>query len=183
MKRGIVHARLTQWDEAVADISKALELQPDEPTFQNNLAWHLCTPPEPTKRGPRRAVELAEKAVKAEPKTAVFSTTLGVARYRAGDGAGAVAALQQALKRFEEVKEFEKGVGRSLFFLAMAQQKAGHAPEARQAYDRALAWLKANQQALEKNAWAADELRRFQAEAEEALGITPVKPPAKDKAK
>jgi hypothetical protein len=46
-----------------------------------------------------------------------------------------------------------------------------HGPEARQTYDRALEWLKTNQQALEKNAWAADEMRRFQAEAEEVLGV------------
>jgi tetratricopeptide (TPR) repeat protein/tRNA A-37 threonylcarbamoyl transferase component Bud32 len=169
--RGVVRERLKQWDEAVADASKALELQPDNPMFQNHLAWLLCIRPEPDKRGPHRAVELSEKAVKAQPKNAAFQDTLGVARYRAGDSSGAVTALQEAVKLFDEAKDFEPGAGGSLFFLAMARQKAGHGPEARRAYDRALAWLRANRQALEKNAWAADEMRRFQAEAEEVLGI------------
>jgi hypothetical protein len=53
----------------------------------------------------------------------------------------------------------------------MAQHKAGRAPEARQAYERALAWLKMNQQTLEQKSWAADEMRRFQAEAEEVLAL------------
>jgi serine/threonine-protein kinase len=169
--RGAARFRLKQWDQAFADTSRALELQPDLPVLQNNLAWHLSTHPEPTRRDPRRAVELAEKAVKAEPQQGVFRKTLGVARYRAGDASGAIAPLQEALKRFEGVTDFQPGAGRSLFFLAMAQHKAGHGPEARQAYNRALAWLKTNQQALKKNAWAADDLRRWRAEAEEVLGI------------
>jgi serine/threonine-protein kinase len=169
--RGAAHYRLKQWDQAIASTSRAMELQPDAPLIQNNLAWGLSTHPEPTKRKPRRAVELAEKAVKADPRQGVFQTTLGVARYRAGDALGAIAPLQEALKRFEGVPDFQPGVGRSLFFLAIAQQKADHRPEARQAYDRALAWLQANQKALEKNSWAADEMRRWRAEAEEVLGI------------
>jgi tetratricopeptide (TPR) repeat protein/serine/threonine protein kinase len=169
--RGIVHGRLKQWDEAVADTSKALELQPDNPMFQNNLAWFLCAHPELEKRDPRRAVELAEKAVKAQPKIGNWLSTLGVARYRAGDGPGAVTALQQALKLFEGAKNFDDGVGESLFFLAMAQQKAGHGSAAKEAYECAREWLKANRETLEKNPWAADEMRRYQAEAEEVLDV------------
>jgi tetratricopeptide (TPR) repeat protein len=173
--RGIAHARLKKWDEATADTARAFNLQPDNPWLQNNLAWILSTHPEAAKCDPRRAVELAEKAVKANPKQGTWWTTLGMARYRDGNAAGAVGALQEALRCFEEVGDFEPRVGRSLFFVAMAQQKAGHGPEARQAYDRALAWLQANQQALEKNAWASEEMRRFQAEAEEVLSIKKTK--------
>ncbi len=53
----------------------------------------------------------------------------------------------------------------------MAQQKIGHGPEAREAYERALAWLKTKQKALQDNPGNADEFRRFRAEAEEALEI------------
>jgi serine/threonine-protein kinase len=169
--RGVAHARLKQWDQAFADTSRAMELQPDGPWIQNNLAWQLSTHPKPTKRDPRRAVELAKKAVKADPRQGTFQTTLGVARYRAGDASGAIAPLQEALKRFEGVTDFQPGVGRSLLFLAMAQQKADHGAEARKAYERALEWLKANRQALKKNAWAADEMHRWRTEVEELLGI------------
>jgi predicted Zn-dependent protease len=148
-----------------------MELQPDDPVHPNNLAWHLATHPESGRRDPRRAVELAEKAVRAEPTQGVVQTTLGAARYRTGDRPGAVAALQEALKCFEQVCDFQPGVGRSSFFLAMALHKDGDRTQAHQAYERALAWLKTNQQALEKYAWAADEMRRWQAEAEEVLDI------------
>jgi tetratricopeptide (TPR) repeat protein len=177
--RGVAHARVKQWDEADADVSKALELQPDTPLFQNNVAWRLAARPETQKRDPRRAVELAEKAVKAEPANGFFRVTLGVARYRAGDAGGAVAALEEAQKEIDAKNDIKSGAGRLLFFLAMAEQKAGHGPEAKQAYERALEWLKANQPALEKNPWAADEMARFRAEAEEVLGVTPPEPPAR----
>ena len=148
----------------------------------NGFAWKLATRADKY-RNPRKALEYAEEVVKADPKQGDFQTTLGVARYRTGDWAGAVSALQEALRCFEGEKDFQPGVGRSLFFLSMAQQKAGHGPEARQTYERALAWVKANRQVLEKTAWgggrevprvltawAGDEMRRFQTEAEEVLG-------------
>ena len=53
----------------------------------------------------------------------------------------------------------------------MAQQQLGSTKEARQVYDRALEWLESNRKALESTPWAGVELRRFQAEAEEVLGI------------
>jgi serine/threonine protein kinase/tetratricopeptide (TPR) repeat protein len=174
--RYLAHRQLMQWDEGVADVSKALELEPDDPAFQGMLAWLLATHPDATKRDPRRAVELAGKAVQAAPADPHPWHSLGAARYRAGDGPGAVAALQEALKCCEGVDE-EVGRGgwfvrgRTLFFLAMAQQKIGHGPEAREAYERALAWLKTKQKALQDNPGNADEFRRFRAEAEEALEI------------
>jgi serine/threonine protein kinase/Flp pilus assembly protein TadD len=172
--RGQARMRLKQWDEAIADASRALKLQPHEASFQDGLAWLLAVHPEPEKRQLRSAVELAQKAVQAEAKNGSFWTTLGVARYRAADGPGAVAALEKALKRLP-AGGFQPGVAHSSFFLAMAQQKVGHIPQARQAYEHALAWLKANQQDLKKNPWADDELRRFRAEAEEVLGMKPGK--------
>jgi tetratricopeptide (TPR) repeat protein len=169
--RGVCHSAMEHWEKAHVDSSKALELDPDSPVLQNNLSWVLATRPEAKLRDPHRAVELAGKAVKAAPREGVVWTTLGVARYRAGDSKGAVAALQEALKHFQVAGGFNRGVGRSLFFLAMAQQQLGSTKEARQVYDRALEWLESNRKALESTPWAGVELRRFQAEAEEVLGI------------
>jgi tetratricopeptide (TPR) repeat protein/serine/threonine protein kinase len=171
-RRGGAYLRLKQWDKALDDVSAALALQPDDPGIQTHLAWLLATHPEANKRDPRRAVELAQKAVNRVPRHASYWTALGVARYRTADEPGAVAALQEAVKRFQGLGGFQPGIARScFFFLAMAQHKAGHAPEARQAYERAVAWLNANQQDLEKDPWAADEMRRFRAEAQEVLGM------------
>jgi tetratricopeptide (TPR) repeat protein len=177
--RGIAYYRLPQSDKAVSDFAKALGLEPKNPLFQNNLAWLLATCPEAKLRDPKRAVELAAAAVKTQPKEAVpvkaqpkeaaYWTTLGVARYRAGDWKGTTEDLQNALKLFQGACGFQRGVGRSLFFLAMAHHQLGHRQEARQTYDRALAWLETNRKALREIPWLANELRRFQIEAAELL--------------
>jgi hypothetical protein len=57
------------------------------------------------------------------------------------------------------------------FFLAMAHRKLGNRDEARAAYEQAMAWLEQNRKALEKDQARAQDLRRFQAEAEEALEL------------
>jgi hypothetical protein len=104
-----------------------------------------------------------------------------MARYRAGDWKGATQALEEALKLLRATNGFDRGVGRSLLFLAMAQQQLGQGPEARQAYDRALTWLEANRKTVQGTPWLADELRRLQTEAEQLLKQRPdqkQKPPA-----
>jgi tetratricopeptide (TPR) repeat protein len=159
-----------QYDKAAADLAKALELSPpNRPFLQNNLAWLLATDPEAKHFDPKRAVELAATAVKAIPKSADFWTTLGVARYRAGDFQGAAEALQNALKLFQGTSDSHGGVGRTLFFLSMAHQELGHRQEARQTYDRALAWLETNRKAVRETPELAHALRRFQTEAEKLL--------------
>jgi tetratricopeptide (TPR) repeat protein/WD40 repeat protein len=169
--RGVAHFRLGEWEKALADYSKALELEPDKPDAQNNLAYCLATCPETKLRDPKRAVELAQKAAKTAPKDGNVWVTLGAARYRTDDWKGAMAALQEAEKLLQPQSGFQKGVGRALFFQAMAQQELGNAKVAGQAYDRALQWLETNRKALEEDPPLAEELRRFQAEAEELLGI------------
>jgi serine/threonine protein kinase/tetratricopeptide (TPR) repeat protein len=162
---------LHHYDKAVADFAKALELKPNDPVFQNDLAWYLATCPEAKLRDPKRAVELAAAAVKARPEEATFWNTLGMARYRAGDWKGAAEALQDALKLFQGATGFQRGVGRSLFYLAMAQHQLGHRQEARQTYDRALAWLETNRTSLRKIPWLNDELGHVSAEVAELLEI------------
>jgi hypothetical protein len=50
------------------------------------------------------------------------------------------------------------------FFLAMAQARLGNKDEARKWFDRAVLWM-------EKNSPKDEEMRRFQAEAAEVLGV------------
>jgi tetratricopeptide (TPR) repeat protein len=169
--RSIAHSRLGEWDKALADASNALELQPDKAAVQNILALLLATCPETKLRDPKRAAELAGKAVRAAPNEGTFWTTLGAARYRCGDWKAAAAALQEAEKLLQSQGGFQKGVGRALFFQVMAQQQLGNRKEARQAYDRALKWLETNRQALSEDSALADELRRFRIEAAALLGI------------
>jgi tetratricopeptide (TPR) repeat protein len=168
--RATVYWQLGQWERARSDADKALDLRPDWSLAQNNLAWMLAAYPDVKLRDPKRAVELAEKAVKAAPKEGTFWTTLALARYRAGDWRGAAAAAQEALKLLKGA-DFNWGVGRSWFFLAMAQQRLEKAEEARQAYDAGRAWLETNRKAIEEVPAMAGEIQRFRAEAEELLTV------------
>src|SRR5205823_1894953 len=61
--RGKFHQQAGRYDEALADLRKAIELRPDSPSFCNHLAWLYATGPEKI-RDARQAVALAERAVK-----------------------------------------------------------------------------------------------------------------------
>jgi serine/threonine protein kinase len=130
---------------------------PIGPSVRNDLAWLLATCPDVKIRDPRRAVELATKAVELDPHGSYFNT-LGVAHYRAGSFKEAVTALQKSM-------ELQKG-GDSFdwLFLAMAHRRLNNTELARQWYDKAVVWM-------DKHASQNDELRRFRAEAQEVLGI------------
>ncbi|MFC1884763.1 tetratricopeptide repeat protein [Thermodesulfobacteriota bacterium] len=61
--RGNAYSRKKQYEEAFADFSKAVELNPKHPDNNNSLAWMLCTCPSGKYRDGKRAVVLAKKAV------------------------------------------------------------------------------------------------------------------------
>jgi Flp pilus assembly protein TadD len=157
---GLAYARLGRWAEAVAAYEAALPDARYAPA-RNNLAWLLATCPDPARRDPRRAVELATQARNLSSQ-ATHWNTLGVAHYRAGDWAAAVAALEKAGELRRGRDAFDG------FFLAMAEWQLDHKDRARQHYDTAVRWA-------EKNRPDDDELRRFRAEAAELLWIEKVK--------
>jgi Flp pilus assembly protein TadD len=125
----------------------------------NQRAWALATNAEPVQRDPEQAVALAEKAVAELPKDPDCWNTLGVARYRAGDFEGAVAALQ----KFRELRTNDQEWGNP-FFLAMAHSQLGEKDKAHQWYERGIKWMDAK-------AATSDSLKRFRAEADELLGV------------
>jgi serine/threonine protein kinase/Flp pilus assembly protein TadD len=120
--------------------------------YRGELAWFLATCPEARFRDPARAVECAAKACELAPADGKGWARLGVARYRAGDWRGAVAALARAARL--------RGDGDRIdwLFLAMSHWRLGDEGEARRWYDRAGA-------RVGKEVPASEELRRFQAEA------------------
>jgi tetratricopeptide (TPR) repeat protein len=97
----------------------------------NTFAWFLVDCPDTAARDPARAVGLAERAVALDPGVGRYWDTLGVARYRVGDWAGAVAALEESMAR-------GGGNAYDWFFLALAHWQLGHAHEARDWYARAV---------------------------------------------
>jgi serine/threonine protein kinase/tetratricopeptide (TPR) repeat protein len=124
-----------------------------------NLTELLANCPDVKLRDPKRAVELAEKAVELAPRSAWSWHVLGWARYRNGAWKDSIAALEKSI----EVRK-DGGDSWHWFFLAMARWQLGEKGKAREWYDRAVEWM-------DKNQPKHEELRRFQAEAAELLEL------------
>jgi tetratricopeptide (TPR) repeat protein len=64
----------------------------------NDLAWLLACPADPSAREPRRAVAMAEQAVRLAPGRKAYWNTLGACYRAAGEPGAAVAALRRSLR-------------------------------------------------------------------------------------
>jgi eukaryotic-like serine/threonine-protein kinase len=159
--RSQVHDRLGHREQAQADMKKALEAPLAGADYYNELAWGLATGPL-VSRDPERALVLARKAVASAPGTATCLNTLGVAQYRAGHYAQAIATLEKSLAASKGQSD-----AFDLFFLAMARHKLGQIPQARADFDRAVRWRREHPN-LPHSFWYED-LDRFRAEAEVLL--------------
>jgi serine/threonine protein kinase/Flp pilus assembly protein TadD len=160
--RGRAYRRLGQDDKALADFERIQELAPTNAYGYSAAAWLLASCREVKLRDPARAVVLARKAVQLGPQVASSWNALGVAQYRAGDYRAAILALDRCL-------QLDRGDAAQLFFLAMAHGKLGHSAEARTYYGRGLSWMNQFKEQLEKEKAIAEDLRRFQGEAETVL--------------
>jgi tetratricopeptide (TPR) repeat protein len=151
---------------AVEAFSEVVRLDPDNPQAVNNLAWYLACFPDPGVHDPRRAVALANEAVRLSPTKADYWNTLALARYRAGDWRGSIAAARTStsLCNGSEVSDW--------FILAMASWQVGEKEEARRWFDKAV-------RATSKDFLADADLRRFWAEAAKLMGVKG--PPPKPK--
>jgi serine/threonine protein kinase/tetratricopeptide (TPR) repeat protein len=163
-RAGRAHEALKLHEETLQ--LRTAKLGPDHPDTlysMSNLAWSLASFPDVRLRDPKRAVDLAAKAVAGDPKKADFRDTLGTARYRAGDWKGAIADLQQAIRLREADDSANSSTG---FFLAMAHWQLGEKDKAREWFDKSVQWM-------EKDPVKKDdaELKRFRAEAAELLGL------------
>jgi tetratricopeptide (TPR) repeat protein len=149
-------------EDARAAYRRAVQAGPVLPASCNELAWWLATCSDERDRDPRRAIQLAKKAIAKERDNRAFWNTLGVAHYRDGD-------LGQAIRSLEVSMRLSKG-GDSFdwFFLAMALHRRGETKPARLWFDRAIDWM-------DRHRPKDDQLRRFRAEADALLGDNPKK--------
>jgi serine/threonine protein kinase/tetratricopeptide (TPR) repeat protein len=120
---------------------------------QNNLAWLLATAEPQTLRKPPEALDMMQKVIPHRPKSANAWNSLGVARYRAGEWAASIEALEKS-----NALAPGRYVAHNGYFLAMANWQLGHRDKAKEWFDKAAAWTK-------KYDPANEELGRFRADA------------------
>jgi serine/threonine protein kinase/tetratricopeptide (TPR) repeat protein/WD40 repeat protein len=161
LRRANAYRRLPDLPAARADLERVLALQPNNVRVCNSLAWWYVTGPEKL-RDPRKALPLAEKAVRLAPRYWQARNTLGVVYYRLGRYEPAVIALERSLRESKGSKAVF-----NLLFLALCHARLGDAAQARDCYDRALRWLQEHRDEL--GAQEREELDGFQAEARAVL--------------
>jgi tetratricopeptide (TPR) repeat protein len=124
----------------------------------NTLSWiSLMHPSAPG--DPLRLVELAESAVKKQPKSSVYRNTLGAALYRAGLYNDAIVQLHAAI----DAQDRKLGTSFDWVFLAMAYAKTGDRTKAQYWLDKVVA-------APDANDWQTQlEVRLLRAEAADAI--------------
>ena len=97
------------------------------------MAWHLFI----WDMDPQRVIQFANRAIELDPEFGNQWRMLGAARYRLGEFAAAVEALNRAMTL---------PPGRDIsaaFFLAMAQWKLGNREQAQSWREQALEWMAA----------------------------------------
>jgi tetratricopeptide (TPR) repeat protein len=164
--RARCHVELRQWVKAAADYAKLVELEPDNPWLQGDLA--LAQLAADNREGYRRTCEaMLERFGGSRPRwmasTAAYRSIVtpdavadparlvAVAEIAAPDWEGNVRILGAALYRAGRVAEalprFEEAVRVLIpdawdwLFLAMAHHRLGHGKEARECLDRAARWI------------------------------------------
>jgi tetratricopeptide (TPR) repeat protein len=131
---------------------------PEGPSRTHALAWFLADCPAKQFRDPKRAVELAKKALQMNPQSGRYWGSLAVAQARAGQWQEADESGRKSMELSPE------GDGHLWFVLAMARWHLGNKQEALKSYDQAVRWM-------EKNKPKDEEPRRFRTEAEELTGF------------
>jgi tetratricopeptide (TPR) repeat protein len=123
--------------DAMARHHLALVLDPDNARALNNLACSLASFPDDPWFDPAKGLALARKAVALEPNEWSYLHTLGVAAFHARDWNTAANSFRQSIT-------FTGAGAYDLFFLAMTYWHQGNKKDAREMYDRAIAWTEMN---------------------------------------
>ena len=116
-----------EYDKAIERYRRILELFPNSPTALNNLAYALAV----RKGQPAEALPLAEKAYGVAKGSPNVADTLGWVRHLAGDDAGAIGPLEEALKSAAQNPEIH-------LHAAVVYAALGKTDQASQALARAL---------------------------------------------
>jgi eukaryotic-like serine/threonine-protein kinase len=139
---------------------RVAKVYPEDPEDLNRASWEVVKAPGATKAELELALRRAEAACRIVPQE-TYLTTLGAARFRTGEHAQALAALQQA-DRLLQAKKHSSNT--NLAFLAMAYQQVGQ-------FDKARETLAALRESLKTVVSAKDpDLKGLVWEAETLIG-------------
>lgn len=125
--RGIVNERAGRTDQAIGDLGKALELQPDQPYVLNYLGYTWLE----QRKNYEKARGMIERAVALRPRDASIRDSLGWAFYRQGDFDHAVGHLEAAIVLKPTDPTINDHLGDAYF-------KVGRTREARYQWERAI---------------------------------------------
>jgi Flp pilus assembly protein TadD len=124
---GDVYQGAKRYPEAEKAYLKSISLAPKNPRPHNNLAWMLTI----TGGDPKRAVQLASKAVGLSPRSSPLLDTLGWAQRAAGNLTGAEATLKRAIESAPNVAAYH-------YHLGIVQRELKQNAAARASLQRAL---------------------------------------------
>ena len=137
-----LRADVLEWVRTVPGMSPSRRLDaitvaqahPEDPPTLNDLAWQIVKLPGREPSAYRKAQRYSEEACQLDPKIGLLLTTLGVAHYRLGNHEMAL----ELLLRSDQIRtDQHQGTNPAdLVFLAMTQQRLGHAQEAQAALQR-----------------------------------------------
>lgn len=197
--RAAIYRELRQYDKALADYSKGIELNAKAPHawYQRAGVNSLLGRYAEALADYRKALELAKDNAAVQNGLAWFLATCPETKYR--DPARAVELAKKAVKlspkegspwntlgmthyragnwkaaieALKKSREFHKdGDAFDFFFLAMVHWQLSHKDEALRWYKQAVKWVEKNKEALAKNPQRTEALRRFLAEAKELLNV------------
>jgi len=125
--RGIAYERTDRWDEAETDLSRALELEPEQPFVLNYLGYSWVD----QGTNLEKALGMLERAVELRPEDGFIVDSLGWAHYRLGN-------MEEAVRHLERAVELEPSDPVINDHLGDAYWRVGRKREARFQWERAL---------------------------------------------
>ena len=154
-----------KWAEAADAYRAMIKADPESEALATNWCWFLATCPDPAFRDPSAAAALARKLTDRFPTIGYNWQLLGIAHYRAGKWAEALAA-------FDTVPVPISGRRDNGFFRAMTLWHVGDRDRARESYRESMT-------AFKRFPRPRPELVRIQAEAQTLISALEPAPPPK----
>jgi WD40 repeat protein len=175
-------------DASLGEVERRMALElarriPEDAERLDQDSWRVVRLPDADVSAYARALRQAEAACRVMPDHGPYLSTLGAARYRAGDDTGALAVLERA-DGLTRAAQGRPSVPRDLAFLALARHRLGREEEAHAALAQLREELKSPQYAKDQETEAllreAEWIERdhaFPADPFATRGAAGVRPP------